>query len=112
MISRQIHKIYPRKEREALYQKWGIDLETKQRSRQVAKLLWSDARDMRHVKESAKLIAELVGFDLEDPVPKEIFGLTFTPQIIHGRFKSAKWSNPSQVSGMSIRWRSNMSTMS
>ncbi|KAK1391662.1 kinesin-like protein NACK2 [Heracleum sosnowskyi] len=77
MLSRQILKKYSTKEREALYRKWGIELKSKQRRKQLSRLLWNDTQDMDHIKESAAVVAKLVGQPSQ--APKETFGLSFTP---------------------------------
>ncbi|KAL4277764.1 hypothetical protein GQ457_03G038390 [Hibiscus cannabinus] len=61
MLSKEIRGKH-KKQREQLYKKWGIDLNTKQRSVRLAQLVWTDTKDMVHVKESAALIAEVLGF--------------------------------------------------
>lgn len=105
MLSKQMHKMCSRKEREALYKRWGIDLETKQRSRQLAQRIWRDSRDYNHIGESAKLVAKLVGFLDEDQAPKEIFGLSVTPAVTESSMLGRL------TSGISFRWRSNRSSI-
>ncbi|XP_062099579.1 kinesin-like protein KIN-7F [Humulus lupulus] len=83
MLSKQVHKKFPLKERENLYQKWGIKLKSKQRSLQLARWLWTNTKDIEHSKESALLVAKLAGFAEPGQVPKEIFGLSFLPQPIN-----------------------------
>lgn len=82
MLSHQLLKKYRTKQREVLYEKWGIELNSKQRRKQLSRKLWKDTEDLDHVKASASLVAKLVG----DPnqAPKETFGLSFAPQ--HGSF--------------------------
>lgn len=81
-LAKQLQKKYTKKERENLYEKWGIDLDTKQRSLQLARRLWTDHRDMKHIKESANLVAKLFGFVEPRYAPKEMFGLSFiTPSM-------------------------------
>ncbi|XP_061350697.1 kinesin-like protein KIN-7F [Gastrolobium bilobum] len=77
MLSKQVHKKFWRKEREELYLKWRIDLKSKHRSIQLAWLLWSNTRDLNHVRESAALVAKLVGLINSGEAPKKIFGLGF-----------------------------------
>ncbi|KAB5568173.1 hypothetical protein DKX38_001966 [Salix brachista] len=78
MLAKQLQKKYAKTERERLYQKWGIPLDTKQRSLQVARRLWTDVRDMRHIKDSATLVAKLAGIVEPRHAPKEMFGLCFS----------------------------------
>ncbi|KAI8003431.1 Kinesin-like protein KIN-7F [Camellia lanceoleosa] len=83
MLSKQMLKKFSTKEREVLYQKWGIGLNTKQRRLQLSRRLWTDTNDMNHIKESAALVAKLVGFAESGQTPKEMFGLTFSPRLIN-----------------------------
>ncbi|KAI4339909.1 hypothetical protein MLD38_024793 [Melastoma candidum] len=46
MLSRRILKNHSRKEREFLYEKCGVSLNTKQRSLQVAQRPWTDTKDI------------------------------------------------------------------
>lgn len=96
MLSKQVHKKFSRKEREELYLKWRIDLKTKHRSIQLAWLLWTNTKDLNHVRESAALVAKLVGFIDSREAPKKFFGLGFL-----GRRKSRK----------SHDWNDTMSTV-
>ena len=77
MLSKQVHKKFTRKEREELYVKWGIDLRSKHRSVQLAWRLWTNTKDLNHVRESAALVAKLVGFINSGEAPKKIFGFGF-----------------------------------
>ncbi|KAK4387481.1 Kinesin-like protein KIN-7E [Sesamum angolense] len=76
MLSRQMYKKFSGKERDALYEKWGIDLKTKQRRLQLCRLLWTDPKNMDHIKESAALVAKLVGLKEMERAPKEMIGLS------------------------------------
>ncbi|XP_059637196.1 kinesin-like protein KIN-7E [Cornus florida] len=91
MLGKKILKKFSSKEREALYKKWGIELNTKQRRLQLTRRLWTDTNDMDHIKESAALVAKLVGFVESGHTPKEMFGLSFAPRPI--KFKSFSWKN-------------------
>ncbi|KAL4563733.1 hypothetical protein LXL04_027778 [Taraxacum kok-saghyz] len=66
-------------EREMLYKKWEIPVEGKQRRRlQLVNRLWTDPLNMRHVKESAEIVAKLVGFcETGEHASKEMFALNF-----------------------------------
>ncbi|CAL0305856.1 unnamed protein product [Lupinus luteus] len=85
MLSGYVHKKFSRKEREELYKKWRIDLKTKHRSIQLAWLLWTNTKDLNHVRESAKLVAKLVGFIDSGEASKKLFGFGF-----FGKLKSRK----------------------
>ncbi|KAH7849834.1 hypothetical protein Vadar_023611 [Vaccinium darrowii] len=78
MLSKQALRKFSAKEREALYQKWGIGLKTKNRRLQLCNRLWTDTKDMTHINDSAAVVAKLVGFALSSQTPKEMFGLSFS----------------------------------
>ncbi|XP_060199775.1 kinesin-like protein KIN-7G [Lycium barbarum] len=79
MLSKLLLKKFSSKERDNLYEKWGIGLKTKRRRLQLCHKLWKDTKDMDHIKESAALISKLVGFEAQNEVPKEMFELNFSP---------------------------------
>ncbi|KAK4776765.1 hypothetical protein SAY86_005453 [Trapa natans] len=64
-------------EREALYLKWDVPLEGKQRKLQFISKLWVDPRDPQHIQESAEIVAKIVGFCGSGNVTKEMFELNF-----------------------------------
>ncbi|KAL3363486.1 hypothetical protein AABB24_012653 [Solanum stoloniferum] len=66
-------------EREMMYMKWDIPPEGKQRRRlQLVNKLWSDPLNMQNVRESAEVVAKLVGFcETGEHVSKEMFQLNF-----------------------------------
>ncbi|KAK9071435.1 hypothetical protein SSX86_010005 [Deinandra increscens subsp. villosa] len=80
MLTKQMHKKLTEHERESLFLRWGIKLNTKYRRIQLANKLWSRVDDMDHVADSAVVVAKLVGL-ISDPghAPKEMFGLNLTP---------------------------------
>lgn len=80
MLCKKVHKKFSRKDREKLYEKWNIPLKTKKRSVQLARMLWTNTKDIVHMNNSAQLIARLVGFVEPTQTPKEIFGLSFLPK--------------------------------
>ncbi|KAL3514727.1 hypothetical protein ACH5RR_027444 [Cinchona calisaya] len=90
-------KKFSRKEREALFQKWGIGLKTKKRRLQLCRRLWTDTKDMDHIKESADLVAKLVGIAELGHAQKEIVGLSFSTPQVNIRSFSWKHSTPSLV---------------
>ncbi|TYJ34924.1 hypothetical protein E1A91_A05G201300v1 [Gossypium mustelinum] len=90
MLSKQIRSKLSRKQREELYKKWEIDLNTKQRSLQVARLVWTDTKDMEHVRESAAVVAKVLGFVEPSQAPKEVVGLSILPRFLSRR--SHSWS--------------------
>ncbi|KAL5572294.1 hypothetical protein UlMin_021891, partial [Ulmus minor] len=65
-------------EREMLYVKWEVPPGGKQRRLQLVNRLWTDPHNMQHVKESAEIVAKLVGFcESGEHVSKEMFQLNF-----------------------------------
>lgn len=101
LLSKQMQKSFSAKERETLYQKWGIGLETKQRKLQLARRLWTETRDMDHIRESATIVAKLIGFLDQGQAIKEMFSLSFTPQLARG--KSFSWKNSKSHFGTAYR---------
>ncbi|MCL7042829.1 hypothetical protein MKW94_016095 [Papaver nudicaule] len=85
MLSRRLQKKFSEEERKGLYEKWGVSLDTNERKLQLAYLLWTETKDMDHIKESASLVAKLVGLIEPDQALKEMFGLSFTPRPIKRR---------------------------
>ncbi|CAN4112456.1 unnamed protein product [Withania somnifera] len=78
MLSRLIYKRLPGAERNEIYQKWGISLNSKRRRHQLVHHLWNDT-DLNHVIESAAIVAKLIGFSDQGPALKEMFGLSIAP---------------------------------
>ncbi|KAJ9560023.1 hypothetical protein OSB04_005183 [Centaurea solstitialis] len=70
---------YSATERDELFQKWGIDLESRNRRVQLSQLLWTKTDDIEHVKESAKIVGKLVGLVEPYNTPKEML-LSFSPK--------------------------------
>ncbi|XP_021758377.1 kinesin-like protein KIN-7J [Chenopodium quinoa] len=98
MLMRQMYKKIPVQERESIFEQWGITMNSKQRRLQLARRLWTDTKDMQHIRESATLVAKLVGFVDEGQVPKEMFvGPSITTKSINRRSYSWK-SSMSRVS--------------
>lgn len=80
-LSKQMLKKFSEEERQSLFLKWGIGLDTKLRRLQLAQRLWTNTEDMNHIADSAYIVAKVVG--LIEPgqhAPKEMFGLNFTPR--------------------------------
>ncbi|KAJ8530229.1 hypothetical protein K7X08_037064 [Anisodus acutangulus] len=78
ILSRLIHKRLPGAERNEIYEKWGISLNSKRRRHQLVHRLWNDT-DLNHVIESAAIVAKLIGFSDQGTALKEMFGLSITP---------------------------------
>ncbi|GMH17057.1 hypothetical protein Nepgr_018898 [Nepenthes gracilis] len=64
-------------EREALYIKWGVPLDGKQRRMHFVNKLWKDPHDPKNVQDSAEIVAKLVGFCEGGKASKEMFELNF-----------------------------------
>lgn len=62
---------------ESLYSKWEIPSGGKQRRLQLVNKLWTNPYDMEHIKESAEIVAKLVGFCESGEQSKEMFELSF-----------------------------------
>ncbi|KAJ7944193.1 Kinesin-like protein [Quillaja saponaria] len=80
MLSKQMQKRLSRADRHKLYQKWGIKIGSKHRRLQLAHRLWTDTNDMDNIRESATIVANLVGSVKPEQAFKEMFGLNFAPR--------------------------------
>ncbi|XVE67060.1 hypothetical protein DITRI_Ditri08aG0129900 [Diplodiscus trichospermus] len=90
-LSKLMRKRFTEEERQKLYQKWGIELNSKQRRLQLVNKLWINNKDMNHVMESAAIVAKLIRFVEQGRALKEMFGLSFTPPL--PRRRSYGWKN-------------------
>lgn len=99
-LAKQIPKKFGKKQREEVYKKWGVELSSKQRSLQVTHNLWNNTKDLEHCKESASLVASLVGFVDSNMTPKEMFGLSFSPTTFN--VKSSGWRFTNSFSRISF----------
>ena len=79
-------------ERENLFEKWGVVLDTKQRKLKLAQRLWIDTQDLAHIQDSANIVANLVGFWEPGRASKEMFELSFTPAKKNQRLLSFGWN--------------------
>lgn len=95
MLVKLMQKRFSEEERKRVFKEWGIGLDSKRRRMQLANRLWSDT-DMNHVMQSAAIVARLVRFSEQGRFLKEMFGLSFTPQLTHRRnsWKSTRASLP------------------
>ncbi|PON99903.1 Kinesin-like protein [Trema orientale] len=91
VLSKLMQKRFSEEERKRLFQEWGIALDSKRRRLQLADRLWSNTKDMNHIRESAAIIAKLIRFVDQGQALKEMFGLSFTPPIAKRR--SYGWKN-------------------
>lgn len=93
-------------EREALYMKWEVPLEGKQRRMQFINKLWTNPHDSRNIQESADIVANLVGLRQSGNLSKEMFELNFVlpsdkrPWIDHTI--SINWSKVENFNNTSI----------
>jgi len=90
-LFRQMQKRFSAEERESLYSKWGIALDSKQRKWQLVRRLWTETGDLEHVRESASIVAKLIGLLEPGQALKEMFGLSFAPEQYNRR--SFKWKH-------------------
>ena len=91
MLARQMQKRFSVEERNRMYTKWSVSLDSKKRKLQVARRLWTETKDMEHVRESASLVAKLIGLQEPGQVLREMFGLSFAPQQPPTRRSSTGW---------------------
>ncbi|XP_023552338.1 kinesin-like protein KIN-7E [Cucurbita pepo subsp. pepo] len=80
MLCREMQKRLSRKQREALFTEWDIELDSNNRRLQLVHLLWNDTKDMDHITKSATVVAKLVNYVEPDQASREMFGLNFTPR--------------------------------
>ncbi|KAM0920403.1 hypothetical protein ACQ4PT_007549 [Festuca glaucescens] len=80
MFCRQMQKRLSLVERESMYSKWGVSLSSKRRRLQVARRLWTETKNLEHVRESASLVARLIGLLEPGKALREMFRLSFAPQ--------------------------------
>lgn len=80
LLSKQMLKRFSEDERENLYRRWDIELDSKQRRLQLVRRLWTKTGDMDHIKASASIVAKLIGFLEQGHAPKEMFSLSFMPR--------------------------------
>jgi centromeric protein E len=80
MLARQMQKRFSVEERNHMYTKWSVSLDSKKRKLQVARRLWTETKDLEHVRESASLVARLIGLLEPGKALREMFGLSFAPQ--------------------------------
>ncbi|MCD9641982.1 hypothetical protein HAX54_028545 [Datura stramonium] len=80
MLRKQMLRKLTEEERESLYLKWGIQINSKLRRFQLARRLWNKTDDMNHIADSAYLVAKLTGLMKPGQAPKEMFGLDFSPR--------------------------------
>ncbi|KAJ6906260.1 kinesin-like protein KIN-7E isoform X2 [Populus alba x Populus x berolinensis] len=92
MLSKLMNKRFSEEERNRLYKKWGIALNSKRRRLQLANRVWSNTKDINHVTESAAVVAKLVRFVEQGQALKEMFGLSFTPPTSSTKRRSLGWT--------------------
>ncbi|KAK9051955.1 hypothetical protein SSX86_028583 [Deinandra increscens subsp. villosa] len=79
MLSRLMNKRFSEEEKKKLYQKWGINPNSKRRRMQLIQRLWSNTEDPTHLQDSASIVAKLIRFSEQGKALKEMFGLSFSP---------------------------------
>ncbi|KAG6478024.1 hypothetical protein ZIOFF_061456 [Zingiber officinale] len=90
MLYRQMQRRLTLQERIMSYNKWGINLNSKQRRLQLAQLV-STKTETAHAGESASLVGNLIGLEEQGQALKEMFGLSFLlpQQTSHRHFISS-----------------------
>ncbi|KDP33977.1 hypothetical protein JCGZ_07548 [Jatropha curcas] len=77
-LAKRVSSKLTAEEREMLYAKWEVPPVGKQRRQQLVNKLWTDPLNMKHIQESAEIVAKLVGFcESGEHVSKEMFELNF-----------------------------------
>ncbi|CAH2065436.1 unnamed protein product [Thlaspi arvense] len=77
-LAKRVNTKLGAEEREMLYLKWDVPPVGKQRRQQLINKLWTDPHNTQHVRESAEIVAKLVGFfDSRENIRKEMFELNF-----------------------------------
>ncbi|KAJ4708834.1 Kinesin-like protein [Melia azedarach] len=77
-LAKRVSSKLTAEQRELLYMKWDIPPVDKQRRLQLVNKLWTDPLNMQNVKESAEVVAKLVGFcEHGEHASKEMFQLNF-----------------------------------
>lgn len=76
-LARRMRSRLTEEEREALFMKWQVPIEAKQRKLQLVNKLWTNPNDQAHIEESADTVARLVGFCEGGNISKEMFELNF-----------------------------------
>ncbi|XP_023755234.1 kinesin-like protein KIN-7E [Lactuca sativa] len=79
MLSRLMNKRFSEEEKRKLYEKWGVNPNSKRRRLQLIHTLWSNTEDPNHVQDSASIVAKLIRFSEQGQALKEMFGLSFSP---------------------------------
>ena len=77
-LAKRVNTKLTAEERELLYAKWEVPPIGKQRRLQLVNKLWTDPYDMRHIQESAEIVAKLIDFcGSGENVSKDMFELNF-----------------------------------
>ncbi|GAB2279480.1 hypothetical protein Dimus_014119 [Dionaea muscipula] len=91
MLTKLMKKRLCKQERKSLYTKWGIGLDTKKRSLQLANRLWADKEQMEHITDSAEVVARVTKLHFHQ-VRKEMFGINLIPRQHRRKLSSWKLS--------------------
>ncbi|KAF5755825.1 putative plus-end-directed kinesin ATPase [Helianthus annuus] len=79
MLSRLMNKRFSEEEKKKLYQKWGVNPNSKRRRLQLIHRLWTNTEDPNHLQDSASVVSKLIKFSEQGQALKEMFGLSFSP---------------------------------
>ncbi|XP_044462917.1 kinesin-like protein KIN-7H isoform X2 [Mangifera indica] len=87
ILSSKMKKKLSMEQRQNLFLKWGIGLQSKHRRRQLVNLIWNDSKDLKHVAESASVVEKLVSFAKSEQVFMEIYSLNYKSGRPGNKFK-------------------------
>jgi centromeric protein E len=66
-------------EREELFRRWGVPVDSKQRRLQLMYKVWTDPHNLAHIQASVNVVARIVGILNPGCASKEMFALNFAP---------------------------------
>lgn len=87
ILSSKMKKKLSMEQRQNLFLKWGIGLQSKHRRRQLVNLIWNDSKDLKHVAESASVVEKLVSFAKSKQAFMEIYSLDYKSGRPGNKFK-------------------------
>ncbi|KAL4572957.1 hypothetical protein LXL04_019746 [Taraxacum kok-saghyz] len=91
MLSRLMNRRFSEEEKKKIYEKWGVNSNSKRRRLQLIHRLWSNTEDPNHIHDSASIVAKLIRFSEQGQALKEMFGLSFSPPKLVRRSLGSGW---------------------
>ncbi|CAM6072154.1 unnamed protein product [Sphagnum tenellum] len=79
LLARRMRGQVTEEEREELYIRWGVPVDSKQRKLQLMHKVWTDPHNLSHIQASAAVVAKIVGILNPGCASKEMFALNFAP---------------------------------